>query len=77
MVERRHGITHRRRIRRIGLDQQHRALAAYQLAAEVLRDGDRELHLAAREQAFQLAFAGDEAIEAVVAAGLHRREQGA
>ena len=48
--ERRQRVAGRRRIGGVGLDQQHRPLAAHELAREIRRDRQHELHLAARQQ---------------------------
>ncbi len=45
--ERRHRVRGRDGVGGVRLDQQHRALAAHQLAREILGDGDHELHVAA------------------------------
>ncbi len=50
-------VGHRGRVGGVRLDQQLRRLAAHQLAREVGRHGDDELHVAAREQLVRLGLA--------------------
>jgi hypothetical protein len=75
--ERGDGVAGGGRVGGVGFDEEHRPLAAHQLAAEVLGDGDRELHFAPRKQAVELGWRLRLSLHAEVAACLHRREQGA
>jgi hypothetical protein len=64
-----------RRIAGVGLEQQRRPRAAQEVAREVLRDVDHELHLAARERVVRIVLARDLAHEVEVGAVADRAEQ--
>ncbi len=75
VAERAESVAGRGRIGGIGFDENGRTIAAQQVAGEVFRNVDHELHLAAREQVVRFLLGRDLLREIEVGAVLHRVEQ--
>jgi hypothetical protein len=70
-------IAGRGRIGRVGFDQQHRALATFELTAEILGYGNHELHRSQLERSRRERFGSDAACDPKVAAVFHRTDHAA